>query len=659
MRLLCLYDGTEQPEAHLTDLARYFEGPANHLGLRCDFHDVSQGLPPDAVLARCRGILTRFQDDTLPGADRYLRWLSRTVRAGTPALVLGNLGAELEAAGSAPVDSGVLAEAWGALGLELDRDPALTINPLRLEVVRKEPAWVEHERELAGELGWFRGVHATDPRARVLLALRRRDGRGGEAHAVVLTRSGGFVGPTYALWQEPRPPYRSAWRVDPYRLLSAAFHLEGLPRPDPTTLQGARIFYSQIDGDGFESLSRVEPGRLCAEVMRDRVLRRTALPTTIGFIAAPLDPEGLGKEHPEWRGVARSIFALPHVEPASHTFTHPFDWDERTVAYQVPGYRPDGVAEVERSLRLLAPLCPPHKPLRVFLWSGDCTPGPEAIAAVASRGLVNLNGGETRRDRAFPSAADGFPYARRRGGAFQVHATNANENVYTEGWQGGFDRLRHVRETWERTDRPRRTYAADLFYHFYSAERAESLDALLGLQRYAASRPDWIPIPASRYCAIVAGFDAARLRRHGSDRFEVRDQGELRTLRFDDEARELDLARCVNVLGAARREGTLWVHLAGPEPAVVALRAGAPRRPHLVRATVPVAGFVVEGEGLRFAVESAPWGRVLLGGLRPGAAYRVVGVALAEDPIADAEGRLELPARGPAQALALELRDRP
>jgi len=655
LRALFVYDGAEAKDAHQTILYQLLELPANHLGLRCDYLDATGSLPsPSVVRARYRGVVTWLTDDSLAGADRYLRWLRGCARLGVRVLMLDGLGAFSDPKTRAPADPELIRETLSALGLRRSVAGA-TQNPLDIELVSKQSAVVEWERPLRGELLQLDPYRALEPDAKVYLRLRRRRRPEVTADAVVVTRHGGLVAPGYVVWDDPAPPYVTQWRVDPYRLLEEAFSLEGLPRPDPTTALGARLALSQIDGDGLESLSRVEPGKLCAEVMLTRVLKHAPLLTTIGFIGASLDPKGTGAGIPRRLAIARAIFALPGVEPASHTLTHPFDWTRGTAAYRLPGYTYDPAVEVLRSVAYLdRVVSPPGKPVRVVLWSGNCTPPPRALAACSDLGLWNLNGGESRRDALLFASSELRPFGRVVGGHLQVHAPMPNENVYSNAWSGPYDGLRQVLETWKRTGTPRRTHAVDLFYHFYSAERRASLRALAELFRWVRQQPDLHPVFVSRYAAGVDGFQAARLTRRELGVFEVSGYGALSTIRFDDEERVPDLARSEGVLGWLRRGHSLYVHLRPGRSARIAL-ASAGRlgpQPRIELSTVPVRAFERPGPGaLHLEAWLAPWGRLTLAGLPPGGRCRVERGAKPTVVLpVDGRGRVVIPLPGSVAA---------
>src|SRR5207302_1296173 len=123
-------------------------------------------------------------------------------------------------------------------------------------------------------------------------------------------------------------------------------------------------------------------------------------------------------------------------------------------------------------------LLPPGKRVRLFQWSGSTRVTEEAIAVLDRLGVPNINGGDTMRDREWPSYTHVAPLMRQVGRRWQTYTSASNENLYTHLWTGPFYGFRHVIETYENTERPRRVAPVNVYYHYYSGERVASLAAL-------------------------------------------------------------------------------------------------------------------------------------------------------------------------------------
>ena len=129
---------------------------------------------------------------------------------------------------------------------------------------------------------------------------------------------------------------QSRWVIDPFALLREALRLQDFPVPDVTTENGRRLLLAHVDGDGFPSKAELPGTPFAGEVLRREILERYRIPHTISVIEAEVSPQGL---YPQWadqlEGIAKRIFAMPHVEIASHSYSHPFFWE--------PGQRPTGM----------------------------------------------------------------------------------------------------------------------------------------------------------------------------------------------------------------------------------------------------------------------------------------------------------------------------
>ena len=211
-----------------------------------------------------------------------------------------------------------------------------------------------------------------------------------------------------------RADYRDFWHLDPFAFLKLALGDTAAPAPDTTTRDGLRMFLSHIDGDGFGSFSHTEAGRRSAEVVRDRILKKYPLPVTVSVIEAEMRGMVLHQqpnESAELEAIARDILRLPNIETASHSFSHPFFWitgdrteafyDEQNLELKQKYDKLDLTREIEGSVRYInEKLAPPDRPVKVFLWSGNCRPPPEALAITRRLGIENMNGGDTIITRA-------------------------------------------------------------------------------------------------------------------------------------------------------------------------------------------------------------------------------------------------------------------
>jgi hypothetical protein len=260
-------------------------------------------------------------------------------------------------------------------------------------------------------------------------------------------------------------------------------------------------------------------------------------------------------------------------------------------------------------------LLPPGKRVRLFQWSGSTRVTEDAIAVLARLGVPNINGGDTMRDREWPSYTRVAPLMRQVGRQWQTYTSASNENLYTNLWTGPFYGYRHVVETFENTEKPRRVAPVNLYYHFYSAERVASLASLRYVHEWVGRQP-LARLFTSEYLAVVDGFRTARIARTAPG-WRVWDHGALRTVRFDDTRAGVDLARSQGVLGFVHHQGSLYVHLAGPEPALIVLGDRPPQTPYLVQASHRVTAWVREAARVRASLSGMGPKLIEVAGLPP------------------------------------------
>ncbi len=624
--VLALYEGGSFDDPALTPTHRLAELPLNHLGLVVRYHDVRQPLPSPSSLGDVRGVLTWFQSEAVfSDPARYSQWAQAVVAAGKRFVVLGPAGVSRDLQ-DRPAPFAAVRAFYQRLGIDFVGGWVSTTYDV--ECVARDRDVVEFERTLPTVLPSFARLRAVPGRAVAHATLRRRGDTTSDVHPVITSPSGGFVAPGFTHYaSEAGGRERRQWYVNPFEFFRRAFGTDDLPKPDPTTVSGRRIFYSHIDGDGWRNLSEIDPYRkrrvsAARVVLAEIIDKFPDLPVTVGPILADLDPAWHGTE--DGRAAAREIFARPHVEASSHTYSHPLDWrfferyDRAAEArygrsgqelrassdaaapmrfgYQVPrsyvDHPFDLAQEIDGSIAALRPLLPPGKRVELVQWSGDTLPFREAVAAVRRAGLRAINGGDTRFDSDFPSYAWVAPVGRPVGRDWQVYSSNSNENTYTDLWTDRFFGFTFLMRTIRNTELPLRVKPFNVYYHMYSGEKLAALNAVRRNLEYARTQ-SLAPVAASRYAAIAEGFFAARLDAIGPRRWRITQRGALDTVRFDRASRlAVDIDRSVGVVGARHQHGALYVALDGDVAAPeIALRDLAPdetepraRRPFLVQA---------------------------------------------------------------------------
>lgn len=453
------------------------------------------------------------------------------------------------------------------------------------------------------------------------------------------------------------------WHLDLFAFLREALGLADDPVPAPQVAFGRRVFLFHLDGDGFESRSVVGQGAYCGEVMRDAVLKRFKIPMTMSVIVGSLTTTIEPTEANERMALARTIFSLPHVEGASHGVLHPYDWFkpwgptvEQLANFGFPrldGFTYTPANEVGESLDFIQQwLMPEGKRMKVMLWTGHCLPPPEAIAAARTRDCWNLNGGTYRWDAANDSVGFVSPLGRYVDGEFQVYAGAANDNEYPGFFDNNPGAFGHVDTTIERTGKGRILKPANIYAHFYSAERHVRLDTLARLvERWAEAEPT-IPLFVSQYAAAAHESRAARILRT-KEGWQLRGWGACRTARLDAPGQYVDFARSRGVVAANRLEGRLFVTLAGPEADLV-LRKTPGDRPYIETSDHWLEDVRLSPSGVAFTSRAWRTRGIVLAGFPPSTDLQARAGSEVLALRSDAEGRVRL-ALPPEAGTAVEV----
>ena len=565
--------------------------PLNHLGYVPEFVSLDQ-LPQHTLSGRYAGaVLWPGQAPTAAQRLQLLPWLERQVRDGLPLAFVNQVEFLLDT----PLA--------GVLGLQSGTGPRTT-EPIRISA---QSALLGFETPPRPAIDAY--FPLTLANGQPLLTLQR--GQTQQA-AAALTPWGGYVLAPYAVVTLPGDQ-GDRWVIDPFAFLQQALRLPVMPVPDTTTESGRRMLMVHMDGDGFVSRSELPRNPLAGEVVRDRVVRRYRLPMTLSVIEAEIAPQGLYPAlSPLAEQVARDIFREPHVAIASHSYSHPFSWARASASAQastgadnynlrLPGYQFSLQREIEGSVQYIErQLAPPGKRVEMFLWTGDCVPGSDALGWTTRMNLLNMNGGDTVATRARPSLTqvEGLGLQRRAG--FQVFAPNQNENVYTNNWQGPFYGFERVIETFELTETPRRLKPVNIYFHTYITTRRAGLQSLDKVFAWALAQ-ETTPVHAADYARKVLDFQHLVVART-PDGWRIRGQGELRTLRLPGELGSPDLQRSRAVAGYRPGDSGTYVHLAAGQAELV-LGGPAASAPRLHSANARIEDYRREGHHHRWTLQ--------------------------------------------------------
>ena len=591
-QVLLVHGGSNERLWELSDAVRYGLMPLQFQGLVPEIRAINSPMPAGTLKGRYAGIVVWLEQEDLSDAD-FEAWLVEQKDAGVPIAMLGYPAVD-------PV--GPNAQAFGFEGRP---------TPLSPPTITRQHEAMGFELALPKLIELPSPLH--NPSAQPWLELRA----GENTYTPVATSSwGGYAFQPFMI-RSVLPGEKGEgldrWVLNPLTFIREALQLPAMPIPDVTTENGRRLFFAHMDGDGFPSLAEVKgyQGQTDARVLLEEVLRRFEVPTTISVIEAEVAPHGLyPKMSAELEQVAREMFALPHVEAATHTYSHPFYWHdaqqmpgelygpEGQLRLPIPDYRMDPVREVVGSAEYINEnLLGDGKRTQMVLWSGDTIPTPEALAAARQGNLLNMSGSDTIITHSAPTwtliKGIGLP----KGDEYQVYAPNQNENIYTNEWSGPFYGFERVIETFELTESPHRFKPVNIYYHTYIASKTAALESLLRVYRWAQSQP-LHPVFASDYARKVLDFNTMVIARD-NDGWRVKGSGELRTLRLPEALSVPALTHSHGVAGYREDGPGRYLHLSG---AAAQWQPGSDSLPYLQQANARLTTFARNDRGMQFSL---------------------------------------------------------
>jgi len=583
---------------------RFVSMPLNYLGYRVEFAETRDALP-EITPDRYAGVVVWANGNFTQNPGRLYEWIGKRIEQGIPVAFMNGFGAQ---------PSGAVARM-----LTLKTVKGRAAGPVQIVSQDKMMGFeqpVAPDRSQAEAIQVQPGAAGT----RSLLRLRAGDLT---YDAAAIMPWGGYVTAPYAVRTNSAND-QDRWVVQPLDFLREALRLPLMPVPDTTTESGRRLLTIHIDGDGFASRAEIPGGGYSGEVLFREIFDRYKLPMTMSVIEGETGKAGMyPKLSPELEPIARKIFAQPYVEVASHTYSHPFEW-QKTVApsggarivegdedyhLRIPGYKMDLNREIGGSIDYINRVLSPNKPVKMLLWPGDCQAPPEALKLTEAAGVLNMNGGDTMITRSNPTWTAIAPLGiHKADNTFQVFATNQNENIYTNLWHGPYYGFERLVETWELTEKPYRFKAMNIYYHSYSGTKVASLKALRTVYDYALKQPV-MPIHSTDYVRKVLDWqDFAVARELGdgaagapaSGAWVVRGDGNLRNLRWIG-AGVPDVATATGVTGSSPAPGGgVYVHLDGGNGRFNIVPAATRAVPQLPEANGLVRNWRRDGNTTRF-----------------------------------------------------------
>ncbi|MBE0497754.1 MAG: endo alpha-1,4 polygalactosaminidase [Campylobacterales bacterium] len=541
--VLLLYNTDQGKE--LSNAHKLASLPLEYLGYVPIVKDMREGLPEREELTRYKGVIVWLEAEASYPLS-YEKWVKELVKSKQKVLFLDGFGVNND-------DS-----LCDFLGITKVTNKAALRDK---QSISYQDSMIGFESDVSAE---YSEALYQPQNARALLTLR--NSRAQESVPAAITQWGGYVLSSYVT-NEFNENY--LWLINPFALFKESLDLESLPVPDPTTQNGRRLLFSHIDGDASMNRAQWDSRQYSIGVTYDNILKKYTIPQSVSIVAAETSEEGIyPKDSAALEAIAKKIYALEHVEAATHTYSHPFFWkeikdDDLDEAYRlkVPGYDFSIDKEIRGSLAYINSQLLPDgkKKADTVYWTGDCMPTEEVLAYTYKQGLLNINGGETTITNDKPWLFYVHPYGLKRGEYYQIYTGAQNENVYTNNFTGPFWGYKKVIQTFKLTESPRRLKPINIYYHFYSASKTASLKALQDVFEWALDQES-MPIFTSEYIPKVMEFyDVSMRQDENSWHFEG--MKALKTLRLDGSLPAVSFKDSKAVLGQKVKDEVRYIHL--------------------------------------------------------------------------------------------------
>ncbi len=605
-KVAVLYDLEELWTLNETRAVRFLAMPLENMGYNPVYYDVSKSLPVNLLSSEYAGVVMWLSSNSADQKQDIRTWLLDQIHNGIHVAIIDSLGFSFDAS------------SLRAFGLKVSNQK----KPSKLTIVHQSKE-MGFETLVLPSKNDFIPIKAENSN----IWLRLKSDQGESEDAAAITPWGGYVLWPYALRLFPKDAPR--WVVSPFDFLREALRLSSFPQPDVTTENGRRLMLAHIDGDGFVSGAEWLGGTFAGKDLKEMILDQYQIPTTVSIIQGELSSSGkVTENNKQFIEAARDIFRLPWVEIASHTYSHPFIWQEleekkigknlnmqtydysnvdvenlamieggnNVEKFNIPKYKFDARKEIQGSADFIdSVLAPKGKKTKVLLWSGDCDPGGAVVKEAYNAGLYNMNFGDTILFYDKKSLTGISPLGANKDGYYQVFAPNQNENVYTNYWTGPFYGYERVIETFELTDKPYRYKPIDIYYHFYSVTKKSGYKALERVYDWALSQKV-MNIFASEYAQKVLDWRKTSIAQKGGG-WLIRENGSVREMRVDQSMGYPNLKKSRNVIGYTDINDQRYIHLGPAIESFLVFQATEPQSPYLLEANAVVTKFVViDGE---------------------------------------------------------------
>jgi len=646
-RVLVLYKKSEAPTLEDHPIFDRAGIVLNYLGLILDYNAVEDGLPSDEEMQKYRGILTWHSTPFMYKAKQYNNWMIKQIKNGIKIVIIENYGAYIDEDTQLEVSN--VQKVFSALSIDHSK-LALSRAEYFPQITRMDGRMLGFEYTVGIDYFDYSYKYlSTAAVNKVYFTLE--DHYSGKIDLVLTNSCGSFAFGNSAFYFPYRDSERinlvrdalmgkvqpeiaeastlGGWIVNPYLFFQEALGLGDFPVPDYTTLSGSRMFYIHIDADGLKSISLIDNTHYAGKHVLEKHFRAFSdLPFSSSVISIQMERDGNEYYNPLLE-LSREIYKLPNIEIATHTTTHPYNWVEGDPYIVNPdtfpwklSYRPqDYVYEIWGSkLFIDHNLAPPGKECKIIFWSGECNPNEAALKVAKAAGMKNINGGDPIYDSENPSLAGLCPLTIPQGSLRQYHTSAQNDYLYTLFLTGDWDGQKKVIDHFEKTESPFRILPMNLYYHFFSGIKNDSLNACITVFNYFRGG-NFTGVFASEYVEIVEDFYATRIWKK-EDGFYIENNGFLRTLRFNAHVYP-DMEKSDGVIGFLHSKGQTYIHLNGQKKYKLVLSDKKVETPYLRQATFKTGVCSSKNGELKLYVYGFGKGYFSFGGLKPDTYYHL------------------------------------
>lgn len=593
-KILALYDNKKDDVYHNYTHRRLAE-PLEYMGYQLDYLNISRHpLPTMNLRGRYAGIVTWFSGKPLKLTRSTLcKWFKRQRQSGLHIAVFGQLPGAVRCT-----------KLFGIKSINNLNSRSFTVSQRQQTVGLFEARFRMRRFQVPA-------IQSTHIAAKRWLQLTTDTGI--SLDPIVIDDWGGYALSPYVTIDGSDGI--SKWLFNPFEFLRKSLRLAMIPVVDISTESGRRIMTIHIDGDAFVSRAELPGTPYAGKVIRDRILKYYRLPTTVSIIEAEIGAKGLyPKQSPKLEKIARSIFRLPYVELATHTFSHPFFWQvfdgdynvgkaEYGLNLPVPGYKLNLHREIIGSTNYINKrLAPKNKRVKLILWSGNAWPGASAIKMATDAGLLNVNGGDTWPLPYRNSISMIWPVGRPTAGGVQIYAPVLNEDVYTNDWHGPYYGYRKVIYSFKWLNSPRRLKPIGIYYHFYSGTKLASLNALKQVYNWALKQHP-IPLYLSQYAQRANAFYKASLAQQLDGGWLIHTAKYIHTLRLPRKMGWPNLSRSRGIAGYRLGVDGVYVSLSSNRP-VLYLQPMPDQHLHLVDSNAVVKHWQTHNKGTSISLQA-------------------------------------------------------